>query len=96
MSVRDGIEAKLRTALTPDRLEIVDESDRHRGHAGWRAGGETHFRIQVVSARFAGLGRLDRHRLVNAILADELAGPVHALAIQAIAPGEAGAPGQAT
>jgi BolA protein len=96
MSVRDGIEAKLRTALTPDRLEIVDESDRHRGHAGWRAGGETHFRIQVVSARFAGLGRLDRHRLVNAILADELAGPVHALAIQAIAPGEAGASGQAT
>lgn len=90
MTVAQDIETKLRAALAPESLEIVDESDRHRGHAGWREGGQTHFRIRVVSDRFAGLSRIARHRLVNEVLAAELAGPVHALAIAASAPGEAG------
>jgi BolA protein len=93
MSVRETIEAKLRAALAPESLMIVDESEKHRGHAGWREGGETHFRISVVSDRFAGLSRIARHRLVNEVLADELAGPVHALAIEAKAPGEGGQSG---
>ena len=93
MSVAAAIEEKLRAGLAPSRLEIADESDRHRGHAGWRAGGETHFRVTIVSDRFAGLARVERHRAVNALVADELAGPVHALSIVALTPEEAAARG---
>lgn len=92
MSVRSRIEATLTEALRPERLEVVDESHLHAGHAGARPEGETHFRVRIVSGAFSGLSRVDRHRRVNALLAGELAGPVHALAIDARAPEEPGRP----
>jgi BolA protein len=92
MTVRARIERLLTDALQPDRLEVVDESHLHAGHAGARPEGETHFRVRVTSAAFSGMKRLDRHRRVNALLAAELAGPVHALAIDARAPEEPGRP----
>ena len=84
--VASGIEAKLREAFSPERLEVTDQSERHRGHGGWREGGETHFDVVVVSSAFAGMSRVERQRRVNAVLAEELAGPVHALSIKAEAP----------
>jgi len=80
--------AKLQAALTPSLLEIDDDSAKHAGHAGARQGGESHFSVRLVSAAFAGKSRVDRQRLVHGVLADELAGPVHALALQLKAPGE--------
>jgi len=88
MQVTQAIESKLMTAFAPERLDIVNESDRHSGHAGSPGTGESHFRVTIVSEKFTGLNRVERHRLVNAALANELAGPVHALAIKALAPGE--------
>jgi BolA protein len=82
------IEAALRAALAPEQLEVHDESHRHRGHAG-AADGRGHFRVRIVSPRFAGQTRLARHRLVYAALGAELESEVHALAIQALAPDEA-------
>ena len=67
---------------------MADESDKHAGHSGAREGGESHFTVTVVSAAFAGLGRIERQRRINSLLAAELAGPVHALSIKALAPGE--------
>ena len=90
MSVRATIAQKLTEAFTPLSLEVEDESDRHQGHAGHREGGETHFRVYIVAEAFRGKSRIDRHRMINATLASELAGSVHALAIHAQAPGEAG------
>ena len=87
-AIRDRMEAKLQAAFAPDALEVVDDSDRHHGHAGARKGGESHFTVTVVSAAFAGKSRVERQRAVNAALAEELAGPVHALSIRARAPGE--------
>lgn len=87
-SVKESIVRKLTAALAPDALDVVDESELHRGHGGWREGGETHFRVAIRSAQFAGKSRLERQRLVYGVLAEELAGPVHALAIAARAPGE--------
>ncbi len=89
MTVRATIHEKLTRAFGPLALEVVDESHLHAGHAGARPEGETHFRIHIVSKRFQDKGRLDRHRMVNAALTEELAGPVHALAIRAQAPEEA-------
>jgi BolA protein len=71
-------------------LEVVDDSARHAGHAGARAGGESHFNVVIVSAAFEGLSRVQRQRGVHAALAEELAGPIHALSIKALAPGEPG------
>lgn len=88
--VSEAIRTKLEAGLEPTRLEIRDDSDRHAGHAGARTGGESHFTVTVVSAAFAGLNRVQRQRRINALLAEELAGPVHALSIQALAPDEAG------
>jgi BolA protein len=88
MSTRDAIIQKLREAFTPDGLEVTDESHLHEGHAGHRPGGETHFRVYIVSPAFKGKTRIERHRMVNAALSAELAGSVHALAIHAQAPGE--------
>lgn len=85
-SVKDTIEARLSDTFAPISLEVIDESHLHAGHAGARPGGETHFRVRIVSAAFAGLTRLERHRRVNEALAEELAGPVHALAVHADAP----------
>jgi BolA protein len=86
--VRSRIEEKLKEAFHPESLSVVDESHMHKGHAGARPGGETHFRVTLVSDAFAGKSRVERHRMVNSVLADELAGPVHALAVQPSAPGE--------
>jgi BolA protein len=89
MSVAAIIKKKIEDRLAPTALEVEDESHRHQGHAGARAGGESHFRIVIVSAQFDGLGRVARQRLVNEILRDELAGPVHALAMKTLTPKEA-------
>ena len=89
MSVAERIERKLQAALSPARLRVVDESHLHAGHAGSRPEGETHFRVEIVSSAFEGLNRVARHRLVNQHLADELAGPVHALAMRTLTPEEA-------
>ena len=88
VSVKERIEEKLRAAFEPENLSVVDESHLHAGHVGARPEGETHFRVTLVSAAFAGTGRVARHRMVNAALSEELAGPVHALAVHASAPGE--------
>jgi BolA family transcriptional regulator, general stress-responsive regulator len=90
MNMRQTITEKLHEAFTPESLDVQDESHLHEGHAGHRAGGETHFRIYIVSQAFKGKSRIDRHRMINATLASELAGSVHALAIHAQAPGETG------
>ena len=88
MRVEEQITQKLQQAFAPVSLEVVNDSDRHRGHAGAPGTGESHFTIKVVSDRFAGKSRVERHRMVNAALADLLQGKVHALAISALAPGE--------
>ncbi|MBK9081358.1 MAG: BolA family transcriptional regulator [Rhizobiales bacterium] len=88
MTVKERINDKLSAALAPLQLEVIDESHRHHGHSGWREGGETHFRVKVVSAAFAGKSRVERHRMVNAALADEFRDRVHALALETRAPGE--------
>ena len=86
--MKDTISNKLQEAFTPESLQVVDESHLHEGHSGHRPGGETHFRVYIVSDAFKGKTRVDRHRMINSALAAELAGSVHALAIQAKAPGE--------
>jgi BolA protein len=91
MRTAEIIEHKLTEAFSPQSLRVEDESHRHEGHAGHRPGGETHFRVYIVSQAFQGKSRLDRHRLINAALANELQAGVHALAIHAAAPGEGGA-----
>ena len=88
MSLKDWITATLRERLDPIRLVVDDESQQHFGHAGWREGGETHFRIDVVSRAFEGKSRVERHRIVNGLLAGAFERGLHALAIQAKAPGE--------
>ena len=88
-AVADTIAAKLTTIFSPTRLEVVDDSHRHHGHAGHREGGESHFNLLIEAQAFAGQGRVTRQRLIHQALADELAGPVHALSIVAKAPGEA-------
>jgi BolA protein len=88
MSTRDLITDKLTKAFAPERLDVIDESHQHQGHAGHRPGGETHFKVYIVSEAFRGKTRVARHRMVNETLSSELAGGVHALAIQANAPGE--------
>jgi BolA protein len=90
MSTKDAITNKLREAFAPESLEVTDESHLHEGHAGHRPGGQTHFRVYIVSAAFEGKSRIERHRMINATLAGELEGNVHALAIRAQAPGETG------
>lgn len=82
------IVARLTEALEPIALDVVDESDRHAGHAGARAGGGTHYRVRIVSARFERRSRVERHRLVYDLLTAEFADGLHALALVAKAPGE--------
>ena len=89
MSVAERIRTKLTEALSPTALEIVDESHKHKGHRGARPEGETHFHVAVTSETFTGMMRVARQRLVYDILADELAGPVHALSLDISAPGDA-------
>lgn len=88
MRTADVITQKLTEAFAPQSLTVEDESHRHEGHAGHRPGGQTHFRVYIVSDAFKGKTRLERHRLINGILSHELGSGVHALAIHASAPGE--------
>ena len=88
MRTVDNITQKLSAAFAPQSLNVLDESHQHEGHAGARPGGQTHFRVYIVSEAFKGKTRIERHRMINAILSDDLAGGVHALAIHAQAPGE--------
>ena len=87
--VADAIRQRLTATLAPSRLDLIDESARHAGHAGTRAEGESHFRLVIVSARFAGKDRLERQRMVFAALGDLMQTEIHALTITALAPGEA-------
>jgi BolA protein len=89
MRVAAQMRAKLTAALAPVRLEIIDESARHAGHAGAKAGGETHFNVEIVSAAFEGESRVARQRRVYQILRDELATQVHALSLITLTPAEA-------
>jgi BolA protein len=91
MATRDQITEKLTKAFAPQSLDVIDESHQHVGHSGHRPGGETHFRVHIVSDAFRGKSRLERHRMVNETLSGELATGVHALALHASAPGEGGA-----
>jgi BolA protein len=88
-AVTSAIRDKLSRAFQPKRLEIVDDSARHHGHAGSRPGGESHFNVVIEAEAFQGQGRVQRQRAVYAALKEELAGPVHALSVKALAPGEA-------
>jgi BolA protein len=88
MLVKDQIAEKLDAALAPQSLDVEDESQNHQGHAGHRPGGQTHFRVYIVSEAFRGKSRIERHRMINQLLAAELAGGIHALAIHSSAPGE--------
>jgi len=87
-SVSDSLRRKLITAFAPERLQIDDDSARHAGHAGAHPGGESHFNVVIEAAAFEGVGRVQRQRMVYAAVAEELAGPVHALSVKALAPGE--------
>lgn len=90
MSTKDVITKKLTEAFAPESLRVEDESHLHAGHAGHRPGGESHYRVYIVSDAFRGKSRIERHRSINGVLAQELAGGIHALAIHAAAPGEGG------
>ena len=87
--VAQAIQQKLNSAFHPERLEVIDDSARHAGHSGATEGGESHFNVVIVSDVFEGQGRVARQRSVYSALAEELAGPVHALSLKALAPGEA-------
>ncbi len=88
MSVTKNIADKLKIAFKPAVFELIDESEQHRGHGGWREGGESHFRLRMTATCFAGQGRVQRQRAVNKVLAEELTGPIHALTMELRAPGE--------
>lgn len=87
-AIFDAIHQKLTQAFAPTRLEIEDESSRHAGHAGSRPGGETHFNVLIEAEAFAGAPKVARQRMIYRALSDEMAGPVHALSLKALAPGE--------
>lgn len=81
MTVQDEIEARLRTAFTPEVLEVVDDSESHRGHGGWREGGQTHFNVTIRAPAFSTMTRIERHRAVHGALGPDLVGRIHALAL---------------
>jgi BolA protein len=87
-AISEAIREKLFKAFSPDRLDVEDDSARHHGHADAAPGGESHFNVVIEAAVFKGMGRVQRQRAVYAALQDELAGPVHALSVRALAPGE--------
>jgi BolA protein len=92
MRTHELITQKLTEAFAPESLRVVDESHRHEGHAGHRPGGQTHFRVHIVSDAFREKSRIERHRMINTALAAELAAGIHALAIEVAAPGEPAPP----
>lgn len=81
MAVTDRIDDKLRKAFNPSHLEVIDESEQHRGHAGYREGGESHFQVNIRAAAFNGMGRVAQQRAVYAVLKDEMKQQIHALAL---------------
>lgn len=85
MLVKDEIESALRDAFTVKRLEVEDVSEAHRGHSGFREGGQTHFDVAITASEFAGLSRLAKHRAVHSALGSDLIGRIHALSLD-IAP----------
>ncbi|MBU2136308.1 MAG: BolA family transcriptional regulator [Alphaproteobacteria bacterium] len=87
-AIFDAIHQKLTQAFAPTRLEIEDESSRHAGHAGARPGGETHFNVLIEAQAFAGAPKVARQRMIYRALSEEMAGPVHALSLKVLAPGE--------
>ena len=87
-AVTEAIRSKLSAAFSPARLEVEDDSARHRGHAGATPGGESHFNVVIEAQVFEGQSRIQRQRAVHDALAEELAGPVHALSLKALAPGD--------
>ncbi|MGI9505849.1 MAG: BolA family protein [Geminicoccaceae bacterium] len=89
MKIADTIEKKLTEALAPSKIDLVDESGLHAGHAGARPEGESHFRVLVVSDMFENRGRLERQRMIYQVLGDLMASDIHALSIKALTPGEA-------
>lgn len=93
MRMRDRIAGRLSAAFAAHHLEVEDQSERHRGHAGWREGGETHFRVTLVSPDFVGLSRLERQRRVHAALAADLMDDIHALSLRLQTPEERGKTG---
>ena len=86
--VAQEIIQRLSAALEPTQLEVCNDSEKHRGHGGYDGSGESHFSVEIVSPRFAGLSRVERQRAVNAALGDLMRERIHALAIKARAPGE--------
>jgi BolA family transcriptional regulator, general stress-responsive regulator len=88
MQVAEIMKRKIEEALKPSRLVVEDDSHRHAGHAGHHPGGESHFTVTIVSSAFEGVSRIERHRQVNALLAEELAGRVHAMALTLMTPDE--------
>jgi BolA protein len=86
--IASEIHQRLRTALAPTSLRVINDSDNHRGHAGHDGSGESHFTVEIEAPAFAGMNRLQRQRAVNAALGDLMRERVHALAIKARAPGE--------
>lgn len=91
MSVESRMRERLGAALSPLQLDLVDESNKHHGHAGWKESGNTHWKLAIVSAVFTGKNTVARHRLVYQALGDLMENPIHALSITARAPGENGA-----
>ncbi|MAU41134.1 MAG: BolA family transcriptional regulator [Kordiimonas sp.] len=91
MKVAEAIRQKITAGLSPQRLDVIDESHKHAGHRGAPDGGESHFQIHIIADAFAGQSRLARQRMVYKLLAEELAGPVHALSLHTQTPDEAGA-----
>lgn len=88
MSVKSSIAGKLEAAFSPERLEVINESHLHAGHHGHDGEGETHMRVRIVSAAFTGMGRVARHRAINDLVTAEFEAGLHALAVEAAAPGE--------
>jgi BolA protein len=82
MPVTDEIRTRLEAEFRPTRLDVLDESESHRGHAGFREGGESHFRITIAAPAFAGMTRIERHRAVHEALGRDLVGRIHAIALK--------------
>jgi BolA protein len=81
MTIASEIEERLATAFSPQVLDVVDESEGHRGHSGWREGGETHFHVTIAAPAFAGMSRIARHRAVHSALGRDLVARIHALGL---------------
>ena len=82
MAVAEEIRSRLAAEFRPTRLDVVDESERHRGHAGWQEGGESHFRVTIAAPAFGPMSRIERHRAVHEALGRDLVGRIHALALK--------------